>query len=153
MSQQFNLSYDDVLLKPQYSDIRSRSEIDTSTDLGNGVDLSLPIFASPMDTVSEAAMAKALGACGGSAIIHRYNTIEEMTPMVTKNSNLKPNQKHKPKPIETTKNQRPTRNQQQPTHSILKFITKFNNMDPKPPPPPNKPTPTPPPPRSACMRR
>lgn len=82
MSQQFNLSYDDVLLKPQYSDIRSRSEIDTSADLGNGVDLSLPIFASPMDTVSEAAMAKALGACGGSAIIHRYNTIEEQSDHV-----------------------------------------------------------------------
>ena len=44
-------SYDDVLLVPQYSDIRSRSEIDISTDLGKGVMLQLPVVASPMDTI------------------------------------------------------------------------------------------------------
>ena len=35
------LTYDDVLLLPHYSDIRSRSEVDISTDLGNGLKLSL----------------------------------------------------------------------------------------------------------------
>lgn len=84
MSQKFNLSYDDVLLEPQYSDIRSRSEIDISTDLSKGVKLALPIFASPMDTISESAMANALGACGGSAIIHRYNSIDEQARHVSK---------------------------------------------------------------------
>ena len=84
MNQKYNLSYDDVLLQPQYSDIRSRSEIDISTDLTKGVKLSLPIFASPMDTISEAAMANALGVCGGSAIIHRYNSIEEQAAHVSK---------------------------------------------------------------------
>ena len=52
-------SYDDALLVPQYSDIRSRSEIDISTDLGKGIALQLPIFASPMDTISEGAMGSA----------------------------------------------------------------------------------------------
>ena len=33
------LTYDDVLLLPHYSDIRSRSEVDISTDLGNGLRL------------------------------------------------------------------------------------------------------------------
>jgi len=70
-------SYDDVLLVPQYSDIRSRRDIDISTDLEKGVKLQLPIFASPMDTISEGAMADAMGQVGGSAIVHRYNTIEE----------------------------------------------------------------------------
>tara|TARA_R100000808_G_scaffold18133_1_gene39810 strand:+ start:1251 stop:2267 length:1017 start_codon:yes stop_codon:yes gene_type:complete len=70
-------SYDDVLLMPQYSDIRSRSEIDISTDLGKGVRLQLPIFASPMDTISEGAMGSALAKVGAIAIIHRYNTIQE----------------------------------------------------------------------------
>ena len=53
------LSYDDVLLQPQYSDIRSRSEVSPTTDLGNGLVLDLPILASPMDTISEAPMAVA----------------------------------------------------------------------------------------------
>ena len=34
-----SLSYDDVLLVPKYSDIRSRSEIDTTSDLTNGLSL------------------------------------------------------------------------------------------------------------------
>ena len=71
------LSYDDVLLVPQYSEIVSRSKIDISTDLGNGLKLSLPVIASPMDTISEAPMGIAMHRAGGSAIIHRYNTIEE----------------------------------------------------------------------------
>lgn len=77
-----NLSYDDVLLVPRYSDIRSRSEVNIETNLGNGLVLSLPIIASPMDTISEAAMAASLGDAGGAAIIHRYNGIETQTRMV-----------------------------------------------------------------------
>lgn len=70
------ITYDDVLLEPQYSDIRSRKEIDISTDLGNELSLSLPIISSPMDTVTESQMAYALHKAGGMGIIHRYNTIE-----------------------------------------------------------------------------
>jgi len=77
------LSYDDVLLIPQYSDIRSRTEVSTATDLGNGLVLSLPIIASPMDTISESAMAIAIGNVGGTAIIHRYNGIEMQSRMVS----------------------------------------------------------------------
>ena len=70
-------SYDDVLLVPQYSDIRSRSEIDIGTDLGKGVKLTLPVIASPMDTISGARMAAAMSVAGGTAVIHRYNTPPE----------------------------------------------------------------------------
>jgi len=73
------VSYDDVLLVPQYSNICSRSEIDISSDLGNDLRLSLPIFSSPMDTISEGPMAIAMNYAGGAAIIHRYNSIEEQT--------------------------------------------------------------------------
>ena len=55
------LTYDDVLLVPQYSDIESRSEVSLTTEFGRGVELGLPIIASPMDTVSEADMAGSLG--------------------------------------------------------------------------------------------
>ena len=70
------LSYDDVLLVPAYSDIKSRTEVSIGADLGNGLVLSLPILASPMDTISESAMAVEIGRLGGAAVIHRYNTIE-----------------------------------------------------------------------------
>ena len=62
------LTYDDVLLVPQYSDIESRSEASLTTDLGRGVELELPIIASPMDTVSEADMAGSLGELGESQL-------------------------------------------------------------------------------------
>ena len=76
------LTYDDVLLLPHYSDIRSRSEVDISTDLGNGLRLGLPIISSPMDTISEDPMARAMSEEGGCAIIHRYNTPEEQAELV-----------------------------------------------------------------------
>ena len=75
-------SYDDVLLLPKYSDIRSRSEIDISSDLGAGLQLRLPIVASPMDTISEAPMAIQMSKYGGAAIIHRYVSIERQARMI-----------------------------------------------------------------------
>ena len=79
---QKGLTYDDVLLVPQYSDIESRSEVSLTTDFGRGVELELPIIASPMDTVSEANMAGSLGELGGISIVHRYNSIEEQSAMI-----------------------------------------------------------------------
>ena len=76
------LSYDDVLLMPQYSDIRSRSEIDISTDLGKGLRLQLPLVSSPMDTISETQMAIALSQHGAISVIHRYNTNAQQARLV-----------------------------------------------------------------------
>ncbi len=71
------LSFDDVLLVPQFSDIQSRTEeVDLRSDLGK-ISLSLPIISSPMDTVTEREMAVAIAGQGGVGIIHRYNSIEE----------------------------------------------------------------------------
>lgn len=77
------LTFDDVLLVPQYSDIRSREEVDLSSRLGPMIDLSLPIIASPMDTVTGEETALVMGKRGGTAVIHRYNTIEEQTKIVS----------------------------------------------------------------------
>ncbi|MAH44436.1 guanosine monophosphate reductase [Candidatus Pacearchaeota archaeon] len=77
------LSYDDVLLIPQYSTIRSRAEVDVSVDLGRGLSLQLPILSSPMDTISETEMAIAMDAGGGAAIVHRYNTLQEQATIVS----------------------------------------------------------------------
>ena len=74
------VTYDDMLIVPQYSDITSRSEVDISSNLGHR-DFSLPVIASPMDTVSEAEMAIAMSQAGGMAVLHRYNTISEQVDM------------------------------------------------------------------------
>lgn len=79
------LSFDDVLLVPLYSDLQSRKEVDFSFKLKrlNDITFTLPIISSPMDTVTETNMAIAMFAAGGLGIIHRYNTIEKQTEMVT----------------------------------------------------------------------
>ena len=73
------LCFDDVLLQLQYSEIESRSEVDISPQVSlNKFSLPLrsPIVASPMDTVTNAIVAKTLNENGGFAVLHRYNTID-----------------------------------------------------------------------------
>ena len=76
------VTYDDMLLVPQYSDITSRSEVNISSWLDDRRSLDLPIIASPMDTVSEVDMSVAMAKAGGLAVIHRYNTIPEQGQLV-----------------------------------------------------------------------
>jgi len=71
------LSYDDVLLAPQYSDIKSRSEVLIGSALDDDRRFDLPIISSPMDTLTESSMAAAMNTAGGLGIIHRYNSIED----------------------------------------------------------------------------
>lgn len=73
------LTYDDVLLVPQYSDIESRKEVNIGNwlDEQRGLWFNLPLIASPMDTVCEDKMAITIGKMGGLGIVHRYNTIEK----------------------------------------------------------------------------
>ena len=76
------LSYDDILLIPQYLDIRSRQEVILDSPLNENITLRLPIISSPMDTVTEAAMASQMSQCGGLGIVHRYNTIAQQVKIV-----------------------------------------------------------------------
>ena len=77
------VTYDDMLMVPQYSDIESRSQIDISSKMGHRT-LRIPIIASPMDTVSEEKMAIAMYRAGGMSILHRYNTVDEQAAMARK---------------------------------------------------------------------
>lgn len=76
------LSFDDVLLLPQYSDIKSRSEVNLESRLGNTT-FQLPVISSPMDTITESEMALAMTAAGGLGVIHRYCSIPEQVGFVS----------------------------------------------------------------------
>lgn len=69
------LSFDDVLLVPNYSAVLP-DQVDTSTTLVRHIRLRIPIVSSPMDTVTESRMAIALAREGGVGVIHRNMPIE-----------------------------------------------------------------------------
>ncbi len=70
------LTFDDVLLQPDYSDVLPR-EVDLSTQLTNDITLNIPLVSAAMDTVTEASLAIALAQEGGMGIIHK-NMLPEL---------------------------------------------------------------------------
>ena len=76
--------FDDVLLKPQFSKIESRSEIDLKTPFSvtSTSYLNIPIISAPMDTVTGPDMVIAINDVGGLGILHRYNSIADQVSLV-----------------------------------------------------------------------
>ena len=77
------ITFDDVLLQPQYSDVVP-SEVDVRTRLTKRIGLNIPMLSSPMDTVTESAMAIALAQQGGLGVSHKNMSIELQTEEVDK---------------------------------------------------------------------
>lgn len=77
------VTFDDVLLEPRYSAVVP-SEVDVSTQLTRRIRLNIPILSSPMDTVTESAMAIALAQEGGLGVIHKNLSITRQTEEVEK---------------------------------------------------------------------
>ncbi|MDG1846974.1 MAG: IMP dehydrogenase [Acidimicrobiales bacterium] len=76
------LTFDDVLLVPRRSSIRSRQDVTLTTRLTRNISIELPIIAANMDTVCEEEMALALARLGGVGIIHRFLPVETQAQMV-----------------------------------------------------------------------
>lgn len=66
------ITFDDVLIEPGFSNIRSRKDVDL-----NSMDLKLPVISSNMDTITEAKMTIAMGQAGGMGVLHRFCSITE----------------------------------------------------------------------------
>lgn len=77
------LTFDDVLLQPDYSDVLPR-EVDMSTNLTSEIRLNIPLLSAAMDTVTEAELAIALAQEGGIGIIHKNMQPEEQASQVLK---------------------------------------------------------------------
>ncbi len=75
------LTFDDVLLQPGHSTVMP-GQVDIATRVADGIDLSLPIISSAMDTVTEARLAIAMAQAGGIGVIHRNLTPEEQAEEV-----------------------------------------------------------------------
>ena len=76
------LTYDDVLLVPQYSNVASCRRLSTQTRLTRRISLQAPVISANMDTVTESQMAITMARQGGIGIIHRFMTIDEQVRQI-----------------------------------------------------------------------
>ncbi len=77
------LTFDDLLLVPQYSEVLPR-EVDVTTWLSRHIRLNIPILSAPMDTVTEAEMAIIIACLGGIGIIHKNLSPDRQAQEVSK---------------------------------------------------------------------
>ena len=75
------LTYDDVLLVPDYSEILPR-EVSITSKFSKNIPLNIPIVSAAMDTVTETEMAIAMAREGGIGVLHKNMTIEDQAARV-----------------------------------------------------------------------
>jgi IMP dehydrogenase len=77
------LTYDDVLLVPNYSEVLPR-EVDIKTQFTRNIRINIPIVSAAMDTVTESRMAIAIAREGGIGVLHKNMSIEGQATKVRK---------------------------------------------------------------------
>lgn len=75
------LTFDDVLLKPGFSEVIPQ-EVDICSQFSSRISLRLPIISAAMDTVTEKEMAIEMALQGGLGIIHKNMSIEKQASQV-----------------------------------------------------------------------
>jgi len=76
MLAKMGLSFNDVTLVPQHSEIATRKTVDLSTQLGT-LKLQVPLISANMDSITGLKMAMAMSEAGGLGILHRYQSSEK----------------------------------------------------------------------------
>ena len=77
------LTFDDVLIVPSKSAVRSRKDPNLTTRVTKNHKLSAPFISANMDTVTESLMAIAMNKLGGLGILHRFMTVEQQVNEVS----------------------------------------------------------------------
>ncbi len=77
------LTYDDVLLVPNYSEVLPR-DTDTATQLTSRIQLNIPLVSAAMDTVTESELAISMALAGGIGFIHKNMTAQDQAYQVRK---------------------------------------------------------------------
>lgn len=77
------LTYDDVLLIPNYSEVLPR-EVNIQSKFTRNITLNVPVISAAMDTVTESGMAIAMAREGGIGVLHKNMTIEQQAHEVRK---------------------------------------------------------------------
>ncbi len=78
------LTFDDVLIVPSRSDVRSRRQPDLDTEIVKGINKKIPLISANMDTITEAEMAIAMDKLGGFGILHRFMSVEDQVQNIHK---------------------------------------------------------------------
>lgn len=81
MRKDIALTFDDITLIPQYSEILP-SDVDISVQLTPTIKLETPVLSSAMDTVTESKMAIAMAQNGGLGVIHKNMSIDEQVNQI-----------------------------------------------------------------------
>ncbi len=89
------LTYDDVLLQPNESDVIP-SQADTSSWVSRRIQVKIPLLSSAMDTVTESRMAIAMAREGGLGILHRNMTADEQASQVDRVKRSEAGMVHQP---------------------------------------------------------
>lgn len=75
------LTYDDVLLVPNYSEVLPR-EVNIQSKFTKNITINVPVVSAAMDTVTESRMAIAMAQEGGIGVLHKNMTIEQQAMKV-----------------------------------------------------------------------
>ena len=77
------LTFDDILIKPDFSKVLPR-DVDTETKFSKEIKINIPLVSAAMDTVTEARLAISVAQSGGIGVIHKNNTLEEQASEIIK---------------------------------------------------------------------
>ena len=77
------LTFDDVLIRPNYSEVLPR-DTDLATQLTSTIRLNIPLISAAMDTVTEFQLAIAIAQEGGLGIIHKNFSIDDQSAQVNR---------------------------------------------------------------------
>lgn len=73
---EFGYTFDDVLIKPKFSEMQSRKIVNLRSNISQYVSLELPVISANMATLTGLRMAEAMAKGGGLGILHRFMDFE-----------------------------------------------------------------------------